>query len=340
MGFIKSIQTSVSGQYQDQFREAIISGGFKEGEIIKRVSTESGVIQDQSRLFVEPSECAILIDNGAIKDIITEPGMYFMDTSAPTLFQTNVFAGIGSTFLETIKRIAYQGNTINRQSVFYINIAEQIGLYFSNETPIIYKDPEWGSIEISLSGQYAIKVTNPVNLLVNVLGNNDVLYKNDLENSIKPYILAGVNSEIANSGMSFDTLTTKQDEFGQSIIKGANKKIESLGIEITRVIISSIDVPDEVKKSMRERTSIKMKATSVTDKQADIYAKLNRAEAIKDMANNPGSNGATVMGMNVGNAFGAEIKNSMPKPVVEETPEPIEEEIQEETTELVEDIEE
>jgi len=55
--------------------------------------------------------------------------------------------------------------------------------------------------------------------------------------------------------------------------------------------------------SMRERTNIKMKATSVSDEQADIYTKLNKTEAIKDLANNSSNAGTSIMGMNMGNTF-------------------------------------
>ena len=310
MGFIKSIQTSISGQYNDQFREVIRSGGFNVGEIAKRVSSENGVIQDQSRLFVEPGECAIFVDNGAIKDIITESGMYFMDTSAPTLFQTNVFKGIGSTFLESMKRIAYQGETITQQFVYYINLTEQLGLYFGSQTPILYKDPTWGPIEITVKGQYAIKVENPVNLLTDVMGNKESLTKEGLEDSIRPYLIAGITSEISNLGLSFDEMAKKQDDMGNDLMKSVSEKIESLGIAITKVVVSSIDVNEDVKESMRERTAIKMKATSTSDEEADIYTKLNKAEAMKDLANNPSSTGATIMGMNMGNMFSSEITNN------------------------------
>ena len=310
MGFIKSIKTSIQGQYDDQFKEVIRSGGFDEGLMVKRVTTANGVIQNSSRLFVEPGECAILVDNGAIKDIITESGMYFMDTSAPTLFQTNIFKGIGATFLESMKRIAYQGDTITQQAVYYINLTEQIGLTFGSETPILYKDPTWGPIEISVSGSYGIKVDNPVNLLTDVVGNKEELRREDVQSTIKPYLVAGINSEITTMGLSFDEMATKQDEIGQGLLKKASEKIATLGIEITKVVVSSIDVNDEVKKSMRERTAIKMKATSTNNDEADIYAKLNKAEAMKDLANNPSSNGATIMGMNMGNMFAADMKNN------------------------------
>lgn len=304
MGFIKSIQKSVSGQYEDQFREVIKYDIEDANVLMARVTTDSGVITDQSRLFVGPSQCAIFVDNGAIKDIITEPGMYFMDSSAPTLFQTNIFKGIGATFLEAMKRIAYEGETINQQFVYFISLAEKINLPFATVNPILYKDPEWGPVEISASGEFAFKVANPVNLLTNVTGMASTYSVGEIANTLRPYVIAGITTEIANLNLSFDSITSKQDEIGSNIMTSVSEKLETLGIELTKVVVTSIDVPEAVKSSMRERTAIKMKATSVNDKEAETYAKLNQAEAIKDLANNPNSAGATIMGMNLGNQFG------------------------------------
>ena len=96
MGFIKAIETAAKGQLADTFREVIRYENKNKNLLIKKISTPNGVISNESRLFVEPGQCAIYTDNGAIKDIITESGMYFMDTSAPSLFQVNIFEGIGN----------------------------------------------------------------------------------------------------------------------------------------------------------------------------------------------------------------------------------------------------
>ena len=91
MGFIKAIETAAKGQLADTYREVIRYQNIDKTILVKRVTTANGVIQNESRLFVEPGQCAIYTDNGAVKDIITEPGMYFMDTSAPSLFQLNIY---------------------------------------------------------------------------------------------------------------------------------------------------------------------------------------------------------------------------------------------------------
>lgn len=318
MGFIKSIQTTIGSQFDDSFKEIIKLDNKDKNLLIKKITTERGIITDKSRLFVEPGECAILVDNGAIKDIVTEPGMYFMDTSSPVLFQTDIFGALGKTILEGIKRIAYKGEVIQEQAVYFISLTEKIGQKFGTQTPIIYKDPEWGPIEIKANGEYAFKVNNPVALLTNITGTINEFHVSDLTESILPFIQSGIATEIANLKLSFDAITTKQAEIGKELIKNTSEKLESLGIEITKLVVTAIDVPEEVKKSMRERTSIKMKATSVNNEEADVYAKLNQAEAVKDLANNSNNAGATIMGMNMGQSFAANMQGSLNKTNTEE----------------------
>lgn len=301
MGFIKAIAMSV-GQIGETYREVIQYNGVDPNILVKSVNTESGIIQDQSRLFVHPGQCAIYLDQGAIKDIITEPGMYYMDTSAPTLFQIDVLKGLGATVLESIKRIAYNGEAILQQKVYFIDITEKVGLGFATDMPIIYKDPEWGPIEVRIFGDYTLKVVNPVNLLTNVAGIRDEYRVSDIASQIKAFILSELAVELGNLGVSFDEISSNQTKLSDEIIDDLNKRLVTFGIEVQKIVISGIDVAEEIKNAMRDRTKIKMKATSVDNDQADIYAKLNTAEAIKDMANNPGSSATNILGMHLGNS--------------------------------------
>ena len=311
MGFIKAIEAVATGQLKDSFREVIRYENKDKNLIIKKVSTENGIITNESRLFVEPGQCAVYTDNGAIKDIITEPGMYFMDTSAPTLFQTNVFEGVGKVVLEGVKRLAYQGKTITTQAVYFISLAEITNIEYKTNTNILYKDPEWGPMDIKLSGSYGVKVSNPVNLLTNVNSNADEFYFSNLKTQVDDYINKELMNKMSTFNVSFDSIASKMGEATESILEDINKEVESLGISLTRVVVGEITVPEEIKKAMYERTGIKMKATSIDNDQADVYTKINTAEALKDMANNQNNNGTTIMGMNMGNTLAGVINKNI-----------------------------
>lgn len=311
MGFIKAIGTAASSQYQDQFREVISYQNVDNNLLVKRIVPSNGIIQDQSRLFVNPGQCAIYTDNGAIKDIITEPGMYFMDTSSPTLFQVNVFKGITETFLTAMKRIAYEGKEINKQAVYFISLTEKIGIKFGTPTPIMFRDPEWGPISVRLSGTYSLKINNPVNLLTNVVGDVFEYPVDNLTLQITSIMLSEVAGAIGRLGVSFDQIPMHQTALAASIMDPVNTNIGNMGVELTQISIYSVSVNEEIQDSMNERVGIKMKATSVNNEEADIYTKLNTAEAVKDLANNPNSTGTTIMGMNMGNTMAGMISGEI-----------------------------
>lgn len=311
MGFIKAIGTAASSQYQDQFREVISYQNVDNSLLVKRIVPANGVIQDQSRLFVNPGQCAIYTDNGAIKDIITEPGMYFMDTSSPTLFQVNIFKGITEMFLTTMKRIAYEGQEINKQAVYFVSLTEKIGLRFGTPSPIMFRDPEWGPISVRISGTYALKINNPVNLLTNVVGDVYEYSVDNLTQQITSHMISEVSGAIGLLGVSFDQISTHQTTLATSIIEPVNRSIEDMGVELSQIAIHSVSVDEEIQESMNERVGIKMKATSVNNEEADIYTKLNTAEAVKDLANNSNSSGATIMGMNMGNTMAGMINGEI-----------------------------
>lgn len=310
MGFIKAIGQSVSSQFSDSMREVIRYQNTDKTILIKKVSTPNGVITNESRLFVEPGQCAIYTDNGAIKDIITEPGMYFLDTAAPSLFQVNIFKGIGQTFLEAMKRVAYEGQVITTQAVYFISLAEITNIGIDDVEKILYKDPEWGTMEIKVDGTFGIKVTNPVNLLTNINSNSDECYYGIVAGQINSYIESGLMSTLNGLNVSFDKIPSEISKHMDTIIEDINKSVEDLGVSVTRLVVCEVVIPEEIRKSMYERTGIKMKATSVDADQADIYTKLNTAEAIKDLANNPNNSGTSIMGMNLGNTMAGLINKS------------------------------
>ena len=312
MGFIKAIGAVATSHLEDSFREVIRFENKDKNLLIKKVSTENGIITNESRLFVEPGQCAIYTDNGAIKDIITEPGMYFMDTSAPSLFQTNIFEGIGNVVIEGLKRVAYQGKVITTQAVYFISLAEITNIEYRTTSNILYKDPEWGPMDIKLAGTYGVKISNPLNLLTNVNSNADEFYFRDLKEQMDSYISKELMDEMSRFDVSFDSIAGKMAEATTKMLEDINKETDTLGLSVTRVVIGEITVPEEIKKAMYERTGIKMKATSIDNAEADVYTKINTAEAIKDMANNQSSgNGTTIMGMNMGNTLAGIINGNI-----------------------------
>ena len=87
MGLIKAAGNAIKGELKDQFLKPIMCDDMGNTILMKKVTTEDGVIPNGSRIIVAPGQVAALYDNGKIIDATAEAGTYeFKTESSPSFF--------------------------------------------------------------------------------------------------------------------------------------------------------------------------------------------------------------------------------------------------------------
>ena len=79
-------------------------------------------------------------------------------------------------------------------------------MVFGTQQNILYKDPEWGPMELGLNGSYILKVINPVNLLTNINSNADITRVEDVRLSVNNRIVACVMEAVNKLNVTFDEI--------------------------------------------------------------------------------------------------------------------------------------
>ena len=139
MGLIKAAGEAIKGELKDQFLKPIRLDDMGNDLLMKKVTTEDGVIPNGSRIIVAPGQVAALYDNGKILDATAEAGVYEFKTEASPSF----FGGdFGPVFKDMWERFKFGGGIAKEQAVFYFNIKEILDNKFGTQNPIPYKD--WG----------------------------------------------------------------------------------------------------------------------------------------------------------------------------------------------------
>ena len=82
MGLILSAVGAIGGTLHDQWKEALRCEDMGNEILMKKVTTKTGVITNQSTIIVGPGQCAIIYDNGRVIDATAEEGIYTFDTSS------------------------------------------------------------------------------------------------------------------------------------------------------------------------------------------------------------------------------------------------------------------
>ena len=86
MGLIKAATSAIKGSLSDQFLTLIKCEDMDDEILMRKVTTEDGVIPRKSGIIVAPGQVAVIYDNGAILDATAEPGIYTFDESSSPSF--------------------------------------------------------------------------------------------------------------------------------------------------------------------------------------------------------------------------------------------------------------
>ena len=133
MGLIKAAAGAIGSTLKDQWKDAIRCEDLGNDILMKKVTTETGVITKGSAIVVAPGQCAVIFDNGKIIDATAEDGLYtFEESSSPSFFGGQ----FGAVFKEMWARFTYNGASQKQQAVLFFNLKEIIGNKYGTPAPV------------------------------------------------------------------------------------------------------------------------------------------------------------------------------------------------------------
>src|SRR5690554_2007180 len=136
MGLIKAVIGAAGGTLADQWKEffycesmpkevLVVKGGKRITGRSSNVKGNDNIISNGSGIAVADGQCMIIVEQGKVVEVCSEPGEYTYDTSTePSIFTGNLGEEIKKTFSTIGKRFTFGGDTAKDQRVYYINTKE------------------------------------------------------------------------------------------------------------------------------------------------------------------------------------------------------------------------
>ena len=327
MGLLKATTNSISQVVGDQFKEFITPATTDKSVLVQKgvvnhgvgnTNPTEGIITNGSKIVIPEGYAMMIVDNGAIKEFSAEAGEFIWDQSSePSIFEGGFFNGIGESIKRIGNRITFGGQTAHDQRVYYVNLLNITGNKFGSTNTETIFDPVYGSVEITLFGEYSFKVVDPTILITNVLGSmpkDEVTVDEVVGGQLKMEFTSNVSTCIADlmttNNISFNTVQKYKNE----VVKVMNNLldeswIKQYGLEIQDMALN-INASDESKAIIREVDA----EISREKRRGDMYAAnpsgmmaAATADAMVNASKN--ENGAMMgfMGMNMGQNVGASV---------------------------------
>ncbi|MEM7195747.1 MAG: SPFH domain-containing protein [Pseudomonadota bacterium] len=281
-----------------QFIDVIEWTGGEEDVMVKRFDRQGNEIKYGAMLTVRESQTAVFVNEGQIADVFP-PGLYKLETA-------------NLPILTTLQSWPHGFESPFKAEVYFLSSRQFIDLKWGTKNPIMMRDKEFGAVRLRGFGTYTIRITDSAKFLREVAGTDHYFTTDEITDQLRNLIVSRFAEIVAESGIPILDLAANYDDLGDFLTTRINPEFNGYGLELTKLLVENISLPDEVEKALDKRTSMGM-IGNLND-----YTSFQTAEALTQAASNPGgdSAGAIAMGMGfaMANKLGQALDNPPPSP--------------------------
>ncbi|MCA6362017.1 MAG: SPFH domain-containing protein [Bacteroidetes bacterium] len=258
--------------------------------IVWRFPRYQNEIKNGAKLTVRESQVAVFVNEGQVADAFM-PGMYELTTQ-------------NLPILSTLKGWKYGFNSPFKAEVYFVSMRQFTNLKWGTKNPIMVRDAEFGPLRIRAFGSYAMKVKDPKLFLKEIAGTDHEFTTEEINEQLRNIVVTRFSDAVASSKIPVLDMAANYDEFSKLIHEKINPEFNEIGIDLTKLLIENISLPEEVEKVLDKRTSMGIVGN------LGAYTQFQAANAMEQAAQNPGGGlaGAGV-GMGMGWAMGNQMGN-------------------------------
>ncbi len=308
MGIWDSIKGTAINHAKAQFLDVIQWMEDDQSTLVYRFPVFNQAIQDGGKLVVREGQAAVFVNEGVASEAFG-PGTYELSTRTKAI----------ASFFETIK---YALNYPYKGDIFFVSTRQFPGQKWGTPSPVIIEDESFGMIEARAFGTYNFKVADPVKFLRELVGNRGNYETDEITTQLKSDLLNYFSDSLGEMGtVNVARLLGQTVDLANAVSGRIDQKFNELyGVTLTNFTISSVNIPEEIRKEMRaidmERARMRRMGGAI-DEMGDSFQKYQQHRMVGAIDNAASREGAANpmmdagMGLAMGNMMGGMMGGAM-----------------------------
>ncbi|MHC9542490.1 MAG: SPFH domain-containing protein [Vulcanimicrobiota bacterium] len=253
-------------------------------EIVHRVPEDGQAnIKVGAQLIVKESQSAVFFRDGKALDVF-EAGRHTLTTNNVPLL-----TGV-------LQHLLTDNKTPFQAEVYFVNQKIFTDLKWGTPQPMDMKDPDLGWVSLRAFGSFSIRVGDPRLFINNLVGTEGFYNTQKLNEFLKGSIRTHLNDMIGKTFKSYAEIRGSFEKMASAMKMRVKEDFDKYGIELRDFFVQDVSVPEDVQEALRKRSA--MGALGVN------YMEMKTADAIGDMAKQPGGGGGGAMQTGVGLGMG------------------------------------
>jgi membrane protease subunit (stomatin/prohibitin family) len=257
--------------------------------MVWRFPRQDNEIKYGAKLIVRESQIAVFVNEGEIADVLA-PGTYELETN-------------NLPVLTSLQHWDHGFNSPFKAEVYFVNTKRFTNLKWGTKNPVMVRDKEFDMVRLRAFGTYEIRTTDPEAFLREIVGTDGHFTVDEIDGQLSNLIVSKLAVVLGRDETPVLDLAASYEDFGRYITEGIAPYFTEYGLELTKILVENISLPEAVQEALDKRTS-----RAITG-DLDDHLKYQAAEAMGNTSG--GSLMGEMVGMGAGVAMGQMMADAM-----------------------------
>jgi membrane protease subunit (stomatin/prohibitin family) len=238
-----------------------------------------------AQLIVRESQTAVFFRDGKAQ-VTFGPGRHVLKTqNTPVL-------------TKLITSTVYGAESPFRAEVYFLNMKLFRNLKWGTKEPILFRDPELQMVRLRSNGMYSIQIKEPNLFLNRMVGTQHIFHDQDIHDYLRSIITSRLVTVLGEQLKTIFDLPKYYDALGGLLKAVLADDFKACGLEMVDFFINAISIPEDVQKTVDEKTSIH----AIGD--LGKYTQFKVARSIEEASKQTGGAAGTGVGVGAGVSMG------------------------------------
>mgnify|MGYP003356549601 FL=1 len=243
--------------------------------LFHQLETTTDEIKNASKLIVAPGQGCVVVYDGKVSGVLTEPDVYSMETA-------------NHPFITSLLNLAQRSESEHKMRFYFFRTAEVVNVLWGTASPVKYIEPDYKlPVRLGACGNFSIKIADAGRMFTTLLGTMSNYSVADVQELVSSRIVAPLSSFLAEKAYPYREVDSHLMDLSNELKERTATELEQLGLELTDFRVNSVTFDEDTMERIGRIANMTAEQRAAAEVDLD-YVSMQKLEALRDAARNEG----------------------------------------------------
>lgn len=239
------------------------------------METTTDEIKNASKLIVAPGQGCVVVYDGKVSGVLTEPDVYSMETA-------------NHPFITSLLNLAQRSESEHKMRFYFFRTAEVVNVLWGTASPVKYIEPDYKlPVTLGACGNFSIKIADAGRMFTTLLGTISNYSIADAQELVSSRIVAPLSSFLAEKAYPYREVDSHLMDLSNELKERTAAELEKLGLELIDFRVNSVTFDEDTMERIGRIANMTAEQRAAAEVELD-YVSMQKLEALRDAARNEG----------------------------------------------------